>query len=60
IIDAGPPSFQPMNVNFGLFPPIAAGEAIVGNRLGRKAALSLRAERELDKWLGQHHMRAAE
>jgi methylenetetrahydrofolate--tRNA-(uracil-5-)-methyltransferase len=21
-IDAGPPSFQPMNVNFGLFPPI--------------------------------------
>ena len=23
IIDAGPPSFQPMNVNFGLFPPLA-------------------------------------
>ena len=22
-IDAGPPSFQPMNVNFGLFPPLA-------------------------------------
>jgi methylenetetrahydrofolate--tRNA-(uracil-5-)-methyltransferase len=60
IIDSGPPSFQPMNVNFGLFPPLAAGEANETNRHGRKAALSLRAARELDSWLRQRHMRAAE
>ena len=33
-IDAGPRSFQPMNVNFGLFPPIAApGHDAEGKRL---------------------------
>ncbi len=52
IIDAGPPSFQPMNINFGLFPPLAADAANVENRLGRKAAISLRAERELESWRG--------
>jgi methylenetetrahydrofolate--tRNA-(uracil-5-)-methyltransferase len=60
IIDAGPPSFQPMNINFGLFPPLAADEANVENRLSRKAAISLRAERELDNWLGLDHTPAAE
>ena len=29
-IDAGPRSFQPMNVNFGLFPPLAASPARSG------------------------------
>jgi methylenetetrahydrofolate--tRNA-(uracil-5-)-methyltransferase len=59
IIDAGPPSFQPMNVNFGLFPPIAPPTA--GGRSGiekgraRKAAISLRAARDLDAWLTQDH-----
>lgn len=58
-IDAGPRSFQPMNVNFGLFPPIdapAAGED--GRRLrgpekgvARKRALSRRAARDLEAWL---------
>ena len=63
IIDAGPPSFQPMNVNFGLFPPIAGetrGEKVRGAERGlaRKAAISLRAARDLDAWLNQD--RAAE
>ena len=63
IIDAGPPSFQPMNVNFGLFPPIAGqahGEKTRGEEKGRarKAAISQRAARDLDSWLNQD--RAAE
>jgi methylenetetrahydrofolate--tRNA-(uracil-5-)-methyltransferase len=60
IIDAGPPSFQPMNINFGLFPPLAAGDADLEKSLGRKAALSLRAARELDAWLGGKQSCAAE
>ena len=60
-IDPGPRSFQPMNVNFGLFPPI--GEAAddecrrppaAGSRKGRRAKpieLSRRAARDLDAWL---------
>jgi methylenetetrahydrofolate--tRNA-(uracil-5-)-methyltransferase len=65
IIDAGPPSFQPMNINFGLFPPIAGdkrGEPSRGaeKALNRKAAISLRAARDLDAWLGAHKTCAAE
>src|SRR5450631_3134382 len=59
IIDAGPPSFQPMNVNFGLFPPLAEpphGEKQRGVERGRsrKAAISLRAAQDLDAWLNQN------
>jgi methylenetetrahydrofolate--tRNA-(uracil-5-)-methyltransferase len=58
IIDAGPPSFQPMNVNFGLFPPIAGrvpGEKSRGADKGRvrKAAISERAARDLEAWINQ-------
>jgi methylenetetrahydrofolate--tRNA-(uracil-5-)-methyltransferase len=57
-IDAGPRSFQPMNVNFGLFPPIAtprldeAGKRLSGPERGlaRKRALSARAEGDLARW----------
>src|ERR1700722_5387780 len=57
-IDAGPRSFQPMNVNFGLFPPIAeprfdeAGKRLAGRARGlaRKRALSARAEQDLVRW----------
>ena len=58
-IDAGPRSFQPMNVNFGLFPPLT--EAVKhpdGKRLrgpekarAKKMALSARADRDLAGWL---------
>ncbi|HUI21181.1 MAG TPA: methylenetetrahydrofolate--tRNA-(uracil(54)-C(5))-methyltransferase (FADH(2)-oxidizing) TrmFO [Methylocella sp.] len=60
IIDAGSPSFQPMNVNFGLFPPIVTegGGRRADKGRARKDAISLRAERDLDVWLSQN--RAAE
>jgi methylenetetrahydrofolate--tRNA-(uracil-5-)-methyltransferase len=62
-IDAGPSSFQPMNVNFGLFPPVAEPLTIdpaMRSRLGRgkakglarKSALSRRALADLERWLG--------
>ena len=52
-------SFQPMNVNFGLFPPLdapshdASGKRIKGKERGaaRKRALSARALADLDRWL---------
>ena len=58
-IDAGPPSFQPMNINFGLFPPLAAAlpQDAAGKRLpgdvrtnARKQALTARALADLDRW----------
>ena len=58
-VDAGPPSFQPMNVNFGLFPPLGeAPRSDTGKKLrgpekakANKRAMSLRAERDLEAWL---------
>ena len=56
LIDSGPRSFQPMNVNFGLFPPLAASDAeTAGGRRSqrgdaRKRALSARAFEELELW----------
>jgi methylenetetrahydrofolate--tRNA-(uracil-5-)-methyltransferase len=58
-IDAGPRSFQPMNVNFGLFPPLAAspsrgpnGERLRGTAktLAKRSALTARALDDLDAW----------
>jgi methylenetetrahydrofolate--tRNA-(uracil-5-)-methyltransferase len=57
-IDAGPRSFQPMNINFGLFPPIeAAVKGPDGKRLkgsdkaaARKRALTARAKETLTSW----------
>jgi methylenetetrahydrofolate--tRNA-(uracil-5-)-methyltransferase len=55
---AGPRSFQPMNVNFGLFPPIEpvrfAGPRLSGTEKGRarKRAIAARALADLDGWLG--------
>ncbi len=60
-IDAGPRSFQPMNVNFGLFPPIdAPGLDEAGRRLrgpergvARKRALAARARVDMEFWARQ-------
>jgi methylenetetrahydrofolate--tRNA-(uracil-5-)-methyltransferase len=58
-IDAGPRSYQPMNINFGLFPPLAKSPTVGadGKRLrgpakgvARKQALSARALADLDAW----------
>jgi methylenetetrahydrofolate--tRNA-(uracil-5-)-methyltransferase len=43
-------TFQPMNVNFGLFPPLT-GKKIKGK--DRKQAMSERALNDLAAWLGQ-------
>jgi methylenetetrahydrofolate--tRNA-(uracil-5-)-methyltransferase len=69
-IDAGPPSFQPMNVNFGLFPPLAEtvsfdkegrkfGRGSAKN-LARKGALSRRALADLEAWMAGAAQAAAE
>ena len=66
--ESGPRSFQPMNVNFGLFPPLetpshdAQGNRIKGKDRGvaRKRALSARALADLDGWLGGTSRAAAE
>jgi methylenetetrahydrofolate--tRNA-(uracil-5-)-methyltransferase len=66
-IDAGPSSFQPMNVNFGLFPPIAAPAAPEGRKFGRgsaknlarKGALSERALIDLERWIAGETTAAA-
>ena len=58
-IDAGPPSFQPMNINFGLFPPITAptkdetGKRLRGTEksIARKHALTARAAQDIDLWM---------
>jgi methylenetetrahydrofolate--tRNA-(uracil-5-)-methyltransferase len=58
-IDAGPRSFQPMNVNFGLFPPLerspnrgADGERLRGaaKAMAKRRALTARALVDLDFW----------
>jgi methylenetetrahydrofolate--tRNA-(uracil-5-)-methyltransferase len=67
-IDAGPSSFQPMNVNFGLFPPIAEPAAGEGRKFGRgsaknlarKSALSARALADLERWISGETAVAAE
>jgi methylenetetrahydrofolate--tRNA-(uracil-5-)-methyltransferase len=57
--DAEPRHFQPMNVNFGLFPPLdaAAGRA---PRRERHARLSARALADLEPWLATVTPRVAQ
>jgi methylenetetrahydrofolate--tRNA-(uracil-5-)-methyltransferase len=59
-IDAGPRSFQPMNINFGLFPPLAQaptkkpdGSRLRGNEktVAKKQAMSMRALADMDDWI---------
>ena len=64
--EPGRRSFQPMNVNFGLFPPIEmpkpVGRKLPGPERGkaRKRALSARALADLDGWLALPAAAAAE
>jgi methylenetetrahydrofolate--tRNA-(uracil-5-)-methyltransferase len=62
-------SYQPMNVNFGLFPPLAYapkgenGQRLRGTEksLAKKRALTRRALAELDRWVAtDSHVAAAE
>jgi methylenetetrahydrofolate--tRNA-(uracil-5-)-methyltransferase len=64
--EPGKRSFQPMNVNFGLFPPIDAVRqpgvrmSSAEKGLARKRALTSRALADLDAWLGREVAEAAE
>ena len=60
--EAGPRSFQPMNVNFGLFPPLAGPTRRAGaaKTLAKKQALSARALADLALWIGDEPAAAAE
>jgi len=67
-IDAGPRSFQPMNINFGLFPPLAQaptkdadGKRLRGTQktIAKKRALCRRALADLDQWIADGAHRAA-
>lgn len=68
-IDAGPRSYQPMNVNFGLFPPLARalppshdGKRLRGTEkvLAKKQALCRRALVDLEGWIRGGQPLAAE
>ncbi len=68
-IDAGPRSFQPMNVNFGLFPPLSRvpttgpdGKRLRGNEktMAKKRAMTQRALADLDRWINSETAVAAE
>jgi methylenetetrahydrofolate--tRNA-(uracil-5-)-methyltransferase len=67
-IDSGPRSFQPMNINFGLFPPLinlptrsADGTRLRGNEktITKRRAISARALSDLDRWIADHLHTAA-
>jgi methylenetetrahydrofolate--tRNA-(uracil-5-)-methyltransferase len=62
-IESGTRSFQPMNINFGLFPPLASaptkkpdGTRLRGNEktVAKKQAISARALADLDRWIADH------
>ncbi len=59
-IDTGARSFQPMNINFGLFPPIAGGSAHRGKKQSQKPALCARARADLEAWADAALPHAAE
>jgi methylenetetrahydrofolate--tRNA-(uracil-5-)-methyltransferase len=68
-IDMGPRSFQPMNINFGLFPPLAHPPSVGadGKKLrgpekaaAKKRALCLRALNDLERWTSGTSAIAAE
>jgi methylenetetrahydrofolate--tRNA-(uracil-5-)-methyltransferase len=69
-VDPGSRSFQPMNINFGLFPPLAQspGKKPDGTRLrgsekaiAKKQAISARALSDIERWISDqlHHVAAA-
>jgi methylenetetrahydrofolate--tRNA-(uracil-5-)-methyltransferase len=68
-IDTGPRSFQPMNINFGLFPPLVRapttgpdGKRLRGTEktIAKRRALTARALHDLDRWLAGATQIAAE
>jgi len=59
--ELGKRSFQPMNVNFGLFPPASVGrEPGVDKGMAKRRAITARALVDLDVWLAGIAAEAAE
>lgn len=66
-IDTGPKSYQPMNINFGLFPPIEAaprdenGKRLRGKdkAVAKKRMITARAKAALATWMAAHQLAAA-
>lgn len=58
--DPGPRSFQPMNVNFGLFPPVSVTKPddhvgrwkSTDKQIAKKRAITARALRDISGWVG--------
>lgn len=68
-IDAGPRSFQPMNINFGLFPPLAEAPSKDANgkklrgpekAMAKKRGLTARARADFARWIAEQDSLAAE
>jgi methylenetetrahydrofolate--tRNA-(uracil-5-)-methyltransferase len=67
-LEGGKGSFQPMNINYGLLPPMEAprrdaeGQRLPPNERGRakKRLMSERALRDLGAWFAVQDLRAAE
>jgi methylenetetrahydrofolate--tRNA-(uracil-5-)-methyltransferase len=62
-VEQGSRSFQPMNINFGLFPPLVSpptkkpdGSRLRGSEktVAKKQAMSARALSDLDRWMSDH------
>jgi methylenetetrahydrofolate--tRNA-(uracil-5-)-methyltransferase len=51
-------TFQPMNINFGLLPPLAEGAVTKKNRGDRKPMMARRALADLAEWLGETRLAA--
>jgi len=66
-IDAGPRSYQPMNINFGLFPPVTEaprdenGKRLRGSEKAhaRKRMITARAKQDLAGWIAAQNLRPA-
>ena len=62
----GSRSFQPMNVNFGLFPPVDVARRVDGKKLGKKdwvlakkRGFTSRALQDVDRWLADTTVQTA-
>ena len=65
--EPGKRSFQPMNVNFGLFPPVTAPPRVAGQRVSttekgvaKRRAITTRSLTDIDHWLAAPATEAAE
>jgi methylenetetrahydrofolate--tRNA-(uracil-5-)-methyltransferase len=56
VTDPARRNFQPINANYGLFPPLDRA----GRGRGRREALGVRAARDAESWMAQHCLAAAE